>query len=140
MPFFETKFTNVKVTDINDKIIESGVCNELPKNLILQISSEFDIKVVVSKNNVVQNKFFIKAGKIFDGVNADFDVEVKIFQDLECVWSVKYELSQKEISKVDAELFLKLAHDRGKKVKISHTLGSLIDKLGIQYCDVSSTV
>ena len=128
-PTYERKLPKVEVKDFNDKIVESGTYNILPKNSTLQIYNEFDCQVVVNKNNVILNKFFVKDGRIFNIDEIDFGMEIRIFQGLDCIWWIKYEHKEKGILKSDEELFLKLECGKGKKIKFPHTWGIFFDRL-----------
>lgn len=122
----------IEVKDLNDQNIYSGVHHILPKNSILQIFAEFDIQVVVGvgrKNNLIEKRFFHKAGKIFNVDNITFGTEIKIFQGWDCVWKIFYQREERGIAQSDTELFLKLEHGKGRKIKVPHAWGSFTDKL-----------
>lgn len=129
LPNFEIKFPEIEVKDCNEKIISSGIYHTLPKNSILQVYSAFDGQVIVSKNSIVANKFFIKAETIYDVDDINFGTEIKIFQGLDCVFKVVYQREKKGFAQSDIELFSRLERGKGKKIKVPHTWGSLADKL-----------
>lgn len=129
LPGSEVKLPKLEVKDVNGKIIESGIYYRLPKNLILQVYAEFDAQIVVSENNDIKNKYFLKAEKFFDIFNIKFGTEIKIFQGLDCVWKGIYQREEKGILGSDTEVFLKLEHGKGKKIKVPHTWGSIANKL-----------
>ena len=129
LPSAEMELPKVEVKDFSGKIIESGIYHKLPKNYVLQVFSEFDCHIVVSRDNIVKKRYFINAETIFDIPDINFDTEIKILQGLDCVWSAIYEHEEKGISLTDEELFLKLERGKGKKIKIPHTWGTLTNKL-----------
>lgn len=126
IPKFE--LTEVKVTDINGKIVSDEVAHILPKNSRLQITAKFDGKVITNHNNITKKNFF-KSGIPFDVKDIILGMEIKIFQGLDCVWKISYQREETGISKDDTELFLKLERGGGRKIQIPHTWGSLADKL-----------
>ena len=128
-PTAEINFSKLEVKDFSGRIISSGVYHKLPENSTLQIYNEFDIHVVVAAGNVIEKKFFRKAETFFDISGIKFGTEIKIFQGLDCIWSISYERETKGIFKADDELYSKLERGKGKKIKIPHTLGSVSDKL-----------
>ena len=127
-PTQEIEMSKIEVTDSSGKIIKSGIYDKLPKNLRLQVQSEFDCKIIIRKNNVVERKFFKKDGDFYiDDIK--FGMDIKIFQGLDCVWSAIYKSKNKRNSQADEELFLKLERSKGAKIKIPHTWGNFADKL-----------
>lgn len=128
-PNNEIEFPKLEVKDIKCKNISDGIAYILPKNSRLQVTVQFDGKIIKSKNNIVLEKIFFKAGMTFDIKDITFGTEIKIFQGLDCIWKILYQRQEKGISKIDTELFLKLEHGKGKKIQIPHTWGSLADKL-----------
>lgn len=129
LPTCEMELPKVEVSDINGKNISDGVTHILPKNSRLQVTAQFDGKIIKSANGVVKEKIFFKAGMIFDVKDITFGTEIKIFQGLDCVWKIFYQREEKGNLKTDTEIFLKLERGRGKKIQIPHTWGSLTDKL-----------
>ena len=119
----------VEVTDTKGKIISDGVAHILPKGSRLQVTAQFDGKIIRSVNDVVKEKIFFKATEIFDVKDITFGTEIKIFQGFDCVWKISYQREEKGISETDTELLLKLERGRGKKIPIPHAWGSLTDKL-----------
>lgn len=128
LPNFEIKPPKIKVTDIKENPIASGVYHKLPKDSILQVSADFDFQIIVSQNNVIKKKIFQKGGNCSD-VLVSFGTAIKIFQGLDCFFEISYERETKGNLQADEELFLKLERGGGRKIKIPHTLGSFTDKL-----------
>ena len=129
LPTNEMELPKVEVTDTKDKIISDGVAHILPKGSRLQVTAQFDGKIIRSVNDIVKEKIFFKATEIFDVKDITFGTEIKIFQGFDCVWKISYQREEKGISETDTELLLKLERGRGKKIPIPHAWGSLTDKL-----------
>ena len=118
LPTNEMELPKVEVTDTKDKIISDGVAHILPKGSRLQVTAQFDGKIIRSVNDIVKEKIFFKATEIFDVKDITFGTEIKIFQGLDCVWKISYQREEKGISETDTELLLKLERGRGKKIPI----------------------
>ena len=129
LPSFEVQYPKIEIKDCNGKIISSGVYSTLPKNSTLQVYSEFDGQVIVSKNGITTEKLLIKAEKISNINNINLGTEIKVFHGLDCACKIIYQREEKGFAQSDIELFLRLERGKGTKIKVPHTWGTFADKL-----------
>ena len=119
----------VEVTDVMGDPIADGVSNVLPRDRILFVRTDFDGCVIIDKRGVLTNKIFIKADESITVDGIEFGLEIKIFQGLDCIRTIRYESAAKNFSASDEELYRRLERGGGRPIAISHTWGGLADVL-----------
>lgn len=121
----------VKVEDIENNIINAGEQNCIPKNNLLSVVAPMDGEIVLKKDKEIVNKYKLMSNhkviieKIFYGIS------VEILQGLDCVWRVHYSKVNKPKMKDEEELLQNLQKAKGRLIPISHTIGCLLNKMGM---------
>lgn len=112
----------VEVTDANDNKVNHGIQNELPEQHLINIVSPFDGIAIILKDAVVLEKRYLVADRrtVIDDIH--LGLEIKVFQGLDLVWTVRYERKQKEFSTNDDTILKKLKAFNGKLIPISHSI------------------
>lgn len=129
LPQNVTSPPQVRVTDISGKIISAGTNEKLPKKFSLQVQAEFDGYIFVTTRGVLTEKIFLKANALVEVSDLNLGSELKIYQGLDCIWSVKFERRRKISSIADEEIFSRLKCGKGNPISVPHFWGAMTDKL-----------
>lgn len=123
---------SIKVVDIRGNEISNNKKNELPENQTLCVTSDVDGKFIVLEGGYVLEKYELYAGNIFEYDRVRYGITIKIYQGLDCIWSSFYERKKIDKNYDEMALLNDLIGAGGKKIKISHSIGAIIDKFNNQ--------
>jgi hypothetical protein len=114
----------IKVFDINGTAIEGEIQNNLPKERILVIHSQFDGMVEVRDRGKLIRRYHLKANEQTD-VEVQFGFEVIAFQGLDRVLNLHFERQEKKKQYDEMTVLKRLRRCSGTHIPISHEWGSL---------------
>lgn len=118
-----------EVLDITGNALVSGVQHELPKQRILCVTAPYDGTVIILEHGHVTEKRILKAEQRTEMDDICWGTEIKVFQGLDLVWSVKYERKTQEIVSDDVDISRRLKSFNGRRIPLSHRVGSSVSKL-----------
>lgn len=114
----------IKAYDVNGTAIDGEIQNNLPKERILVIRSQFDGMVEVRDHEKLIRRYRLKANEQTD-VEVQFGYAVAAFQGLDCVLNLRFERQSKEKKYDEKTVLKKLRRCSGTQIPISHEWGSL---------------
>lgn len=114
----------IKTFDVNRTVIEGEIQNNLPKERILVIRSQFDGMVEVREHGKLVRRYRLKANEQTD-VAVQFGFEVVAFQGLDRVLYLRFERQLKEKKYDEIVVLKKLRRCGGIQIPITHEWGSL---------------
>lgn len=118
----------VRITDIKGTEVIAGENSKLPEKRILQIITQFDGYVEISKDDWVIEKRKINASVVSEIDQIQFGMCIRIFQGLECVYSISYVRQKLNASADEEEILQQLQSAGGKMIPISHLFGVVAKK------------
>ncbi|WP_303838218.1 hypothetical protein [Ruminococcus flavefaciens] len=118
----------VRITDIKGFEVIAGESNKLPEKRILQITPQFDGYIEISKDDWIIEKRRINASVVSEIDQIQFGICIRIFQGLECIYSISYLRQNKTVSDDEEELLQQLQSAGGKMLPISHLFGAVTKK------------
>lgn len=126
------KGTLVDVTDTNGIPVLQEENNILPDNGKIYIRTQYDGFIEISINNKIIEKRKIKSNKtiVFDGIT--WGMAFSIYVGLDMIKIVRFVRSVRKDNLDENKLLKKLNSFSGRNIKISHTAGSLANRL-IEY-------
>ena len=124
-----TELPSISVTDFSGQTILPGKANKLPPKNILCIYTPYDGFLIFTKKGRVIEKRRIKAGITSEFDSIQFDCELKVFQGLDCVWSIQYQRESSQTKQDEAQLLLRLKNEIGSPVAVPHAWGAAVVQL-----------
>jgi hypothetical protein len=128
LPFRETR-AKVVVADSDSNGVKAGIYCELPKNRELKVVADYDGRIEVWKAGFMIGKIQVKGGEVAYFV-VEWNRRYVILQGLDCVYEIAFSKAEKQETAKDEETLNKLMGFKGKEVKVSHSFGSIVKRLG----------
>ncbi len=125
----KTEMPSVSVTDINEKVIESEVCNNLPNKRILRVCSPYDGFLIIKSEGLTIERRKIAANLTTEIDEVGWNTEIYIYIGLDCVWKTKFFRPKVDSSKTEIEILSRLQAYREPMVPVPHSLGVMAMKL-----------
>lgn len=124
----EASIPEISVTTLMGKEVSSGISYNLPESKTLLIQSQFDGYVEIKKDGWLIEKRKLKADVLTEIDMLQYGMNIRIFQGLDCIWSVSYERNN-YIDDIDEQKLLKqLKCAGGSLFPIAHSFGAVARK------------
>lgn len=128
----------ILLRDSKDRIIEEGVCNNLPKDkLKLEIKYNAFVEIIRNSFTLEKISFSTKSTEefIFDSSFIQYGDELKVYYGIDCVFSVKFIKIIKQLNHKLDFIEKLLSNSLEDKIPINHTSGYIL-----KYFDCKSRI
>lgn len=118
-----------QITDIRGNFIDSEQMNTLPENGKVLIKTQYDGFVEIIKNDKIVDKRLINEDRRVEIAQITWGTQISIFVGLDLIKKIKFMKVNTQTSNNENSILEKLNSFSGKKIKVSHTIGSLAARL-----------
>lgn len=121
----------VQIKSIDGKLMEQDVLNRLPKGNQITLQAPFDGKMIVLRNDHVQEIRHIAATQMLTVDGLSFGSEIQIFQSCDLIRTLRFEKTQQntDYAELDWQLVNGLRSCKGTMMPVSHSNGASAKQL-----------
>ncbi len=121
----------ILIKSIDGKLMEQNIWNRLPKGNQFILQAPFDGKLIILRNDHIQEIRHIIAEQLLTIDGFSFGYEIQIFQGNDLVRTIVFEKTQQnaDYSEQDQKLVKRLCNCKGTIIPVSHSIGVLVKQL-----------
>ena len=119
----------IKVKDLEENCIESGVYEDLPHKRSLTFLLPFDGRLLIKTNGMIieNRKTVTQTQTVINDIT--WGMEIYVYVGMDCVWKVEYLRRETSDQYDEMDIMGRLEKYSGSVIRIPHSIGSLACKL-----------